>query len=296
MKSLKRLNFILLSLIVAVSIGCEKRKRLTNSTFPFRISPSAAAVQPNGNLTLVAQGPNASETVWTVSPATAGVITPSIGASVTFTAGANIGQANVTATLGDSIARMNIGVVDYAGNPYASDKFDVYTDQGLPPPPLSSDIDVGGLTLAEVSTEFTPEGRKYLRSTAGAVNDFWDVTLDDNASGQSKDLSAFNPTGTPTATLKFFIRINRAMMGDRFTVEFKDTANVTKFRASNANWTGFVDTDTDWQDVTILLGNFGGPGGFDWAHVKIPFSIKISLYNGANGPLTFDIDGVRWEQ
>lgn len=297
MDLLKRLNTAFLLSLCILTFGCKKRERLTTSTFAFRITPSAAAVQPNGTVTLSSQGPGAENTVWAVIPDTAGVISPPVGTSVTFTAGANIGQATVIATLDDAMARMQIGVVDYVGNPTSETTFDVYTDQGLPRPPLSSDIDVGGLTLTEVSTEFTPEGLKFLRATTSTNLDFWDVTVDDNLSGNSKDLSAFNFNTTPTAAIKFFIRLSRPMMGDRFTVEFKDTSNHIPFRPSNAGWTGFNDTvANDWQDVTLLIGSFGGTGGFDWAHVKVPFSIKLSAYNGANGPLTFDIDGVRWEK
>ncbi len=297
MKILNRLNRLFLAFFLLALGACEKREKLTVSTFAFRVTPSAAAVEPNGTVSLAVAGPGAENTVWSVSPTTAGVIAPEIGASVTFTAGANIGQANILATLGDAIARTQIGVVDYVGNPYQATKFDVYTDQGLPPPPLVSDIDVGGLTIEEISTEFSPEGLKFLRSSATAVGNFWDVTVDDNASGKFKDLSNFDNGVTPTASIKFFIRLHRALMGDQLVVEFKDTTPNTAFRNSNANWTGFNNAlVNDWQEVTVLIGNFGGVNAVNFAQIEVPFSLRLAILNGANGPLTFDIDGVRWEQ
>lgn len=300
MNILNRLNRMFLAGFLLVLVGCEKREKLTVSTFAFRVTPSAAAVEPNGTVNLAVGGPNAENTVWSVSPTTAGAIAPEIGASVVFTAGANVGQANILATLGDAIARTQIGVVDYVGNPYSENPFNVYSDQGLPPPPLASDIDLGPSNdlpdFVEITNEFGPEGLKFFRATMDSNLQFWDVTLDDNASGKIKDLGNFDNTLTPTANIKFFIRLHRALSGDTLRIEFKDDTPNTAFRPSNAAWSGFNNALVgDWQEVTILMGSFGGVNAVNFSRIEVPFSISVPGYNAGNGPLTFDIDGIRWE-
>lgn len=287
----KRFNIVYLLVLIGLFASCEKRERLTYSTFPFRISPSAKALLPTETVTLTAQGGNVN-TEWSVSASSVGTIAPTVGATVVFTAVA-LGDARITATVNGAEARAQVAVVNYIPDPNDNSVFNVYNDAGLPPAPtFNSDIDLNGLTLTEMM-EYPPEGSKFLQALSTGTGGFWGVTLDDGGSTITVDLTAFT-------ALRFWIRLNEDVSGNALRVEFKDNSVPPRTRTSlsgSVNWTGlgFDPTLTgEWQEVRILRAAFGGDVTTVQSSIEVPFNIVQNNLNGGQN-LTFDIDAVRWE-
>jgi len=295
MKKINRFNKIFIILVAGMFLfGCKKKDRLTASTFTFGVTPPAAAVLTGGTVTLTAVTNNPADVTWTVSPSTAGSLNTSAGPSVVFTGASEVGNAVVFATLGDTVARVDIGVVSYIPSPNSSTVFDVYTDNGLPPPPFDSDIDTNMSTnLRELSDSDAPEGFKYLHALNASTLNFWDVTLDDGGNTLHKDLTGFT-------SLKFFIRLDEPLTvasGEHLKVQVRDNNNRLAESLSNSgDWQGFDPLLVGgWQQVTINRTDFNNVTlATNYTIIEVPFIITPGNLSVLN-TLTFDIDAVRWQ-
>lgn len=294
--SFKRLNknglLILIGpfFLLLISSGCKKKERLAASTFSFSITPSASTVVKTDSLTLTARGSSSSGAVgvdptWTVSASSLASLSPSIGQTVVLQPSA-LGDVVVTATYEGQTATSQIAIVTYIPS---SNTFDVYNDNGLPTgSTILSDIFVdGGLSLAELSTGYTPEGIKFQRTT-DAVGGDWGVTLAKAPmTGGSKDLSAFL---TPSRTLKFSLRLGRIMTGaETFRIDLADTGATQTYTLVRG--TDFSFLSTEWQEISLPLSS--KYPALNLTVIKVPFAIVPS---GIGLPLTFDVDAIRWEK
>ncbi len=272
--------------------GCNKKDRLTASTFTFGITPPAASVLRSSTLTLSAFGSSAGGSVsvspsWSVSPSGVGTLNNSIGTTVVFTPVA-LGTAVVTATYEGLQATAQLDVVTYIPG---SSVFNVYNDDGLPTTSGASvsDIFVGtGVSLAEVTGGYTTEGVEYQRTTGFDTGEFWGITLDDNNVGADRNLSAYN------GNFKFSLRlVNRTLSsiagGDHLRIELKSTGAAAVAVSLTSGSFGFNRLSSDWQEISIPLSNFTG---LNLAQIQNPFAIVAIALNSS---LTFDIDAVRWE-
>jgi hypothetical protein len=300
MELFNRLNVLILLFLSAVIIGCNKRDRLTASTFSFRVSPSAAAITPGQTVTLTAQanGGAGANATWMVSASSVGTVVPEVGSQVVFTA-TGLGDVVVSAVVDGQVSQTQIGVVSYIPSTSGT-IFNVYTDNGLPPAPFESDIFIttmpAPIVLQEVSSGFAPEGNKYLHvETVNGTNDFVAVTLDENDTGISTSLAGFSK-------LKFSIRLAQIVSANALAVQFKSTNGQLRFARSGAGGAWTTDPESsfnpdsvgDWQEVVIPIGNFSANALLNIADIDIPFLIiQNNQLNGAN--LIFDIDAVRWE-
>ena len=286
-----------------VIAGCHKRDRLSTSTFNFSITPPAASVLRTDSLTLVATGRTAGGSVdvnptWTVSPSSAGTLTPDIGSTVVFQPAA-LGDATITATFDGLAAASQIAVVGYIPT---QAKFNVYTDQGLPVGAgilsnifLSIDASCNAtFSFRELSSGYTPEGIKYLDSQNFSSGSFWGVTLDSATAtvpcgatpptnGFSKDLSSFS-----AGSVVFALKLGRTLdASESLSVNLADNSHtVNGILASGSD--GYNRLNTEWQEISIPISRYAG---LDLTHVKVPFSIASS---SLSSPLSFDVDAVRW--
>jgi hypothetical protein len=286
---MKKVNFALLILCSMIFLSsCHKEDRLAASTFDFRITPPAAQVVRNNTLTLTARGNSGGGSfsvspTWSVSDEALGSLSTSIGSSVEFQALA-LGDVTVTATYDGIQTTSQIAIVTYIPN---SNTFDVYNDDGLPSGAgLDSDIFTsGGLSLAEISTGYTPEGVKYQRATNAPDDAFWGVTLDDANMGLTQNLSSFSG-----GTLKFALRLGRTLgAGESIRIDIQDTGFTGNFSlVSGSN--GYSRLDTNWQEISIPISSFAG---VNLSQIKVPFAVVLPILTST---LTFDVDAVRWEE
>lgn len=288
---LRSLTFFGAVLVLFVGAGCEKKDRLSTSTFSFTIDPPAATVVKGETQVLTAKGvapdgPVETSPEWEAS-STAGDLNTTIGPSVTLT-GASLGDVTVTATWNGMQATSNIAIVTYEPG---SGTFDVFSDAGLPTGTgITSSIFVAaGLTSAESTSGYTPEGTEYRTTTSANAGDWWQVTLDKNSDGSSKDLSSF--TG---GNLKFSLRLGRSLgAAEKMEVEVIDAGapNIT-VTVDSDSFVGFDRTDgTNWQEISVPLALFFP--GLDETKIKVPFTIKLGA--GVASAVSFDVDAVRWE-
>jgi len=288
--SFKRLNRNhLLGLLVGFAAvflfvpACKKKERLTSSNFNFSVTPAATTVVKTQSVTLTARGPSEATPTWAVSSSTLASISPTIGNTVVFTANA-LGDVVVTATDDGVQANSQIAIVTFKPT---SNTFDVYTDNGLPTGPgILSDIFVdGGLSVAEISTGYAPEGIKYQRTT-DAVSGDWGITLDKAPSaGRSTDLSSYS-----AGSLKFALRVTRQLTGaETFLINIADKGQTKSYTLVRG--TDFSGLSTDWQEISLSLP--AHYSGLDLSHINVPFAIVLS---GMGSALTFDVDAVRWEK
>jgi hypothetical protein len=273
--------------VLMVSSSCKKKDRLSSSTFQFSITPTASTVVKTETLTLNARGNGDINPTWTVSSSTLGSVAPEIGNQVVFTPSA-LGDVVIYATQDGLQANCQVAIVTYKPAP---NTFDVYNDKGLPTGTgINSDIFTSlGLSIAEISSGYTPEGVKYQRTTNAGSGDNWGVTLDAATAGLNKDLSAFS-----TGHLKFALRLARVVDtpgGETIRIELTDSAPAT-FGYNLVNGSdGFNRQNLDWQEISISLPvQFAG---LDYSHVKVPFAVTLLAMTSS---LTFDVDAVRWER
>lgn len=277
-------------------LGCKKKDRLTNSTFNLGITPPAALVLTTGSLTLTAHGSSNGQSIgvsptWSVSPSTVGSLNVSIGSVVIFTPVA-LGVATVVANYDGLMATSQIDVVTYIPENNTT-AFNVYTDDGLPSEAgITSDIFTsGGLSIAELSTGYTPEGVNYQRTTNAPDDGYWGVTLDDNSLGQNKNLSSYN-----SGSLKFSLRlVDRTLAGSeniRINIEDLTGPFSVNLISGGGGVFGFNRLNMGgWQEISIPVSQFTA-GGLNTTQVKVPFAI---IGETLSSPLTFDVDAVRWE-
>lgn len=289
----KQFSLLVLFAVVLMGLsGCNKKDRLTTSTFRFGITPPAASVIRTNTLTLSAYGSSEAGTIsvsptWAVSPTTIGTINNSIGTSVVFTP-VSLGTAVVTATFEGTEARAEINVVTYIPG---SSVYNVYNDDGLPSnvPPSTVDIFVDpGVSLAEVAIGYTPEGVNYQRATGMSTGEFWGVTFDDANVGASRDLSDYD------GTLKFSLRlVSRTLAsiggGDHLRVELQTNGSAATPVSLTSGSYGFNRLSQDWQEIAIPITDFVG---LDTTQIENPFAITAVTLNSS---LDFDIDAIRWE-
>lgn len=289
-------RFNRLALVVGLCLGllsCNKKNRLTDSTYNFSISPPAATVVKNQSITLTARGTSTNGSInvnptWTVSSPTLGNLSTSIGPSVVFQS-QNLGDVVVSANFDGLTATSQIAIVTYQPG---SNTFDVYDDDLPLEAGITADIFAStfplsiAMPLSESSSGYTPEGLKYQHATSAPEGSFWGVTLDATDIGQNKSLVAFNG-----GNLKFALRLGRTVANDEtIRIELTDSTppgiGVNLVSGSN----GFNRLGTDWQEITIPIASFGG---LDTSAIEVPFAVVMLDLNG--GTLTFDIDAVRWE-
>ncbi len=267
---------------------CHKKDRLSSSTFNFTVTPASSQVLKTDSVTLVAQGDSPNGTVdvsptWTVSPESRGTLNTSVGKTVVFQP-AELGDVVISATYDGVVATSQIAIVTYVPS---GNTFDVYNDAGLPSGSgINSEIFTSRSFLAEQSSGYTPEGLKYQRASETSTNDFWGVTVDKANVGLRKNLSAFS-----SGSLKFALRLNRVMdIGESLQIDLTGPgAAVSKTLVSGSD--GFNRLNTDWQEISLSIPTYFP--GLDTSQMKNLFAIKTT---GANTPLTYDVDAIRWEK
>lgn len=290
----KRLTFEVSAMMLALVlfVGCRQKDKLANSTATFQITPQAAAVLKGQNVTLQARfvsGNNitSANTEWEISPSTSATLSTNIGPVVTVR-GDDYGPVDVTASYNGQSATSRVLVVSYLPPTNTSfppsNIFDVYSDNGLPSgSTITSDIVSNmGAKLTETSSEFTPEGKKFLKMTNVSNNDFMGVTLDKNSTGQYRDLLDF-----ASGQLRFSIRVRRVVgAGEEIRIKLEDstggnsTITLTSTHGFDRNYLG-------WQDVSMPISSFT----ISKAFVKVPFLVTLTALTST---LSFDIDAVRW--
>jgi hypothetical protein len=266
-------------LAMSVLSACKHKSRLNHSTYSFTVSPTAASVLINQTLTLTAtavsaSGPVAINPTWTISntSGTIGSLNTDIGTVVVFSA-VGLGDVNVTASFEDVSAVSQIAVEAYIP---VSSAFNIYTDQGIPP--NSTLFASPGATLEQLSVGYTPEGIYYMRDVGAMTGGFWGVSI------PVQNLSTY-----AGGSLLFSLRLGRALDNtEAIEIDIKDSAGGVS-RTSSNSFQSFLNYSTDWQDLSIPLS--GAFGSIDPTRVQVPFAV---IMTSLDGPLTFDIDAVRW--
>lgn len=283
--------FVLGLATVLVAGGCRQKKRLTGSDFDFRISPAAATAVKGSTVTLTAlAGGGDINPTWTVSGV--GTLSANIGRTVDFSSD-DLGDTVITATYDGVATNAQIAVVSFL--PSGGNTFNVYTDDGLPtmsPTGTSLVSDIGifpgaSQTLTELSTGYTPEGIKYLRSENGDTNDVLFITVDKNNTGATADLSSFS-----AGRIKFNLRLPVVLGAfDNIQVEIDDNLGVPPgLRVQLSDAHGLERLSTDWQEISIPVGSFAGTS---LTGVKTPFAI---VWQNTATSRTLDVDAIRWEK
>jgi len=284
--------------------ACEKKDRLTASTFQFSIVPPAKAVVFDP---LKPQDQQATQTfriatsiggtpTWTVEHSTVGTLNTTVGPVVVFTPAA-FGDTHILATLGGVTTIAQVTAVS-SYSPGVTVVFDIYSDKGIPKGTgIDSDLYVSPdnkniFTVVEdkSGTEWTPEGVNYQRTTiiASNLSSAWGVDLDFHNHGFRVNKSSF-----AGKSLKFYLRLHRALNGgESITIKLESQPGDVKSPLPLVSgFYGYDSSNTTWQEISIPLSDFGG---FDLSSVKVPFAIVLN--NSTNPlPLIFDVDGVRWE-
>ncbi len=278
----------------AVFAGCKHKDRLTSNYFNFTITPPAAQLLKGQAITLTASTGGSADIQpnWEVTPITAGAFSPAVGRAVVFTP-AILGDATVFATYDGVQARSQIAVVAYISTATVPNRFDVYTDNGLPTTfggaSFGPDIFVGGtMTLSEPNTGYTTEGLKYLHGT-GFTGGFWGVALDTHLTGAKANLASFS-----FGNLKFSIRLARTLtISEDIRIAIDDTIGLPGNDGGVvlSSIGSFSKLSTDWQDISIPVATFSPTQ--DLSQIKVPFAIALQNMGSS---LTFDVDAVRWEK
>ncbi len=285
--------------------GCHKKNRFEANTYNFTIDPPAVTVVKGATQVFTAHATSKAGEIdvsptWTVSPSnmtlptgevvnTVSFLTSSIGTSVRLTPLA-LGDIVLTASANGMQTTASAAVVTY--QPIATN-FDVYMDALPTGSGILADIYVtpGTSYLSQMASGYTPQGVNYQHVEAGPIGYFWGVTLDKNNAGFKVDLSSM--TG---GSLKFSIRLGRAINpGEFIRVTVEDTLGAKGLATSSVvgKWAGFDPTLTNvWQEVTIQLSGF--IPGINKTRVKVPFG--MSFDGNISGPLTLDVDAVRWQK
>lgn len=291
--SLNRLNKLLFCALVLGLSACNKKSRLTSSTYDFSITPPAAMVLKNQTLTLTAKGSSAHGSIdvaptWSVSPTSPSTLDIDFGPTVQFQSSA-LGDYIVTANFDGRETTTRIAVVAFLPS---ANTFDVYDDDL--PVEAGLDVDIFAsvapdpvMDLSELDAGYTPEGLQYQRATNAPDDSFWGVTLDKNSLSLSRDMSAFNG-----GYLKFAIRLHRvvaALPTEEIQIHLGDAVPVTVIFTLTSGANGFSRLSTDWQEVSIPIASFAG---LNTSLVRVPFAIVMETLTSN---LTFDIDAVRWD-
>lgn len=283
----RNLLFLSLLLVAPLFTGCKK-DRLSVNTYQFSITPSATAVAINNARTFVATGQAANgsfdiEPVWSVLNSTSGasgaVIVPPIGAVVDVTF-PSAGIYTLVAEFEDKRATAQVLVANSTGptTQFPLDTLPIYTDAGIPAG-ANLFTNMGAAIMEQIGVFDAPEGSNYMRAQNVTLH-FWMVDL----APSSADLSEY--TG---GALKFYVRLSRPLaMGEVLKIEMEKSGGSKIGVTSNAFWTGFSSSSTDWQSVSLDLSLFFAGIGV----VRSPFIFSTIM----GSPLTVDIDGVRWEK
>ncbi|MBI4397254.1 MAG: hypothetical protein HY548_09175 [Elusimicrobia bacterium] len=297
---------ILLS-TVFVSIGCTKKKdRISAPSLILQVSPTATNVVSGNEKTFTARilSPQGlvsdTDPSWTISPATVGTLSPTVGNQVTFTAGAILGSsgtiqvsyqgltANAQVWVGGNIGdtAKSYGFFSEAATSYM--KFDM-------PNPTDSDggylgaFEGGGGSIALASAagigEFT-EGTKSLKATVsdgGNPPGYWAglyMKFGYPTTNQTKDFSAY--TG---GTIKFDFR---APSGKEVYLKVESSAATDPEVALRTQKS--VTFDNTFHSVSLPLSDFSGL-------VLSSFEgVTFSAKSPASGTFSFYIDNLRIEK
>jgi hypothetical protein len=295
---------VLVTVAGLLPVSCKKKDRLGADTATLTITPPAATALRGESLELSSYilYPNGAKkrvsADWAVSGACAQNnnldLDVTTGDLVVFTVPNSLCDVEITATSEGKSSIARVAIVAYKS---AASIFEVYSD-ALPNLP-NTNIYVfpqAATFLAESSIGYTPQGLKYQRATDTSTGNAWGISHNFTPGLlTSVDLSDYHPA---VAKLKFFIRLHRQLAGEiiRVEIEYLDNSDIARKAAVNslsADMLGFNASNTDWQEVSIVLDDFvTGSPPINYARIIVPFGIVMQFLGS---PLTFDIDAVRWE-